>query len=76
MQNFRPIRVLSEKDKEAIWAIFEYVANVDQAVVDSYEQELRRIADIINLDPYKFEKETGLIWYPYDSWAEYIESKF
>jgi hypothetical protein len=75
MENFKPIRILSEKDKEAIWTIFEFVANADQAIVDSYEQELRRVAQIIDLHPYKFEKETGLIWHPYDSWSEYVESK-
>jgi len=74
MENFKPIRILSEKDKEAIWALFEYVANEKEHIVEGYEKELRRVADIIELTPELFEEVTGLIHYPIDVWSEYVES--
>ena len=74
MQNFKPIRVLSEKDKNAIWALFEYVANEKPHILNGYEEELRRVADIIELTPERFEEVTGMLWYPIDVWSEYVES--
>lgn len=76
MENFRPIRILSEQDKEAIWCLFEYMANANQHIVDGYEKELRRVADIIDLTPERFEEVTGLVWHPYDVWSDYVDAHF
>lgn len=56
-------RTLTEKQKEAIFSLFEYVANERNHVVEGYSSELRCVADAIDLSPERFEEVTGLIYY-------------
>lgn len=58
----KPIRILLDTDKDAIWAIFEFMADQPRSTVERYEKELLLLAELISLTPEKYEDETGLHW--------------
>lgn len=58
----KPIRIISERDKMALWAVFEYMAHQPDHIVEGYQEELQVIADMMGISEEKYEKETGLSW--------------
>jgi len=65
----KPMRIFSQRDKKALWNIFEYRANEPDYVVKRYEADLQRLADMLDLTIKQYEKETQLPWNrEYDQW--------
>jgi len=65
----KPIRILSERDRKALWNIFEYMANESDVIVERYAMELQIMADVLDMDVSTYEKETGIEWNrEYDYW--------
>lgn len=55
----KKINCLTRRESDAIYALWEYVANQKDSVVDLYLEDLRIISKIIDIDDEKFIKETG-----------------
>lgn len=54
---------LDAQTENAIWMMFEYLANETPETVRHYEPQLRLVAKLLDLDPEIWEEETGLSWH-------------
>ena len=60
MPGLKPIKIIPDDDKNAIWALWEYVANQENEVIFRYQEDIKKVAEILDVSDHDLYEYTGL----------------